>query len=206
MVLTSTFQGQCNTKVKLVTWEITYTTKAVRKFYPIMKKEKVTNGNSSKHRIILHFLRMSELIYVRCKVDMIHSQGAIGYDYGFLKLAIPDLIPNITGKRKVTRNEVIVLNASGSEDPAYWGTLGMRFMWRCKRVKPEKRASNRKRTFDCNSVLPANKKGRLKALQVDSSQFDPGIYTFTLTLTRRDRRKSTQFNVTIVPTAILKIR
>lgn len=205
----SEFFGICNTKIKLVTWELTYISKSITKFYPIVRTQKVTVTNSSVHRIVVILLQEADLVYIRCRVKMIHSQGAIGYDYGFLRIIVPEIVANISGKTRVSKNEEIVLDASRSYDPVMkrFKYRYLRFKWTCKQIEQGNAVLNSKRTFsDCNRLIPVDRRHRMRTLKIKANQLDAGDYIFSLTASKRNRRKTVKFKVTVVPPTIFKLR
>lgn len=76
------------------------------------------------------------LYYVRLFAEMNKEEGAINYDYGFLKVVLPDLVAKIRGVRKAVKGTgTIVLDATDSYDPNE-PTLkdqGIVFTWLCRR-------------------------------------------------------------------------
>ena len=168
--------------------------------------EKITVENSSSHNVFLR--NDAKLVYVRCKVYMIRSQGAISYDYGFLKIVTPELVAKISGKETVRKNDDIVLDGSGSFDPIFrrYGHRFLRFRWSCKRKHNKFLEENTKEILqDCNKYI--SERGRKRTtLRVKSNHLDAGDYIFSLTVSKIDRRTTANFEVTVVPATVLTIR
>lgn len=76
------------------------------------------------------------LYYVRLIAVMNKEEGAINYDYGFLKVELPDLVAKIRGVIKAVKGTgTIILDATDSYDP-HEPTLkdqGIVFTWLCRR-------------------------------------------------------------------------
>ena len=76
------------------------------------------------------------LYYVRLFAAMNKEEGAINYDYGFLKVVLPDLVAKIRGVSKAVKGTgTIILDATDSYDPNE-PTLkdqGIVFTWLCRR-------------------------------------------------------------------------
>ena len=76
------------------------------------------------------------LYYVRLFAKMNKEEGAINYDYGFLKVVLPDLVAKIRGVSKAVKGTgTIVLDATDSYDPneTTLKDQGIVFTWLCRR-------------------------------------------------------------------------
>ena len=76
------------------------------------------------------------LYFIRLIAEMTKEEGAIGYDYGFLQVVLPDLVATIRGVHKVVKGTGnVVLDATDSYDPHDPAAKdqGMVFTWLCRR-------------------------------------------------------------------------
>lgn len=139
---------------------------------------------------------------------MIRSQGAIGYDYGFLKVVIPELVAKISGKQKVRKNDDIILDGLGSFDPIFkfLGPRFLRFHWSCKGKPSNMPLENTiGKLQECSKSTPNNgRKG--KTLRVKTNQLEAGDYIFSLKVSKQNRRTTAHFKVTLLPATVLTIR
>ena len=76
------------------------------------------------------------LYFIRLLAEMTKEEGAIGYDYGFLQVMLPDLVAKISGVDMAVKGTGhIVLDATDSYDPDDPAAKdqGMVFTWLCRR-------------------------------------------------------------------------
>lgn len=76
------------------------------------------------------------LYYVRLVAEMNKEEGAINYDFGFLKVMLPDLVAKIRGVSKAVKGTgTVILDATDSYDPhePALKDQGLVFTWLCRR-------------------------------------------------------------------------
>lgn len=76
------------------------------------------------------------LYFIRLIAEMTKEEGALGYDFGFLEVVLPDLVAKIRGPKKAVKGTGnIVLDATDSFDPENPAAKdqGMFFTWFCRR-------------------------------------------------------------------------
>ena len=80
------------------------------------------------------------LYFIRLVAEMTKEEGAIGYDYGFLRVVLPDLVAKIRGAEKAVKGTgTIVLDATDSYDPQEPAARdkGLVFTWYCRREEED---------------------------------------------------------------------
>lgn len=99
------------------------------------------------------------LYFIRLTAEMTKEEGAVNYDYGFLRVVLPDLVAKVRGVKKAVKGTGnIVLDGTDCYDPDNPSAKdqGMVFTWLCRRDSEE---------FSNMETLPIESSlGRAKAL------------------------------------------
>ncbi|XP_068682590.1 polycystin-1-like protein 2 [Montipora foliosa] len=80
------------------------------------------------------------LYFIRLIAEMTKEEGALNYDYGFLRVVLPDLVAKVRGVNKAVKGTGnIILDATDSYDPDNSAAQeqGMAFTWLCRRENEE---------------------------------------------------------------------
>lgn len=220
--LESTVKFQCSRQNKFfISWESASLNKGLEQLSPMISiSQKISTKSKQIEFLSTALLREAKEVYVRCKVHMLAVPGAISHDFGFFKIVTPPLKVNITGKHAFVKNkEFIVLDGSRSIDPMAKRLTHRRltFTWYCKKNGEEfpKRATSYVDIANANSVPssggcfgfgPGKLSIKSRRLRLDTKRMDVGEYIFKLTISKRGRKSSTTYNVTLVSPASVNIR
>ena len=75
--------------------------------------------------------------YIRLRAEMRGEEGTVGYDYGFIRIVLPELVPKISGPNSFVKGSgSLVLKAGDSFDPDLIGPSrheGLNYTWFCRR-------------------------------------------------------------------------
>ena len=80
------------------------------------------------------------LYFIRLIAEMTKEEGAVNYDYGFLRVVLPDLVAKVRGAEKAVKGTGnIVLDGTDCYDPDNPSAKdqGMVFTWLCRRENEE---------------------------------------------------------------------
>ncbi|XP_015751283.1 PREDICTED: sperm receptor for egg jelly-like isoform X1 [Acropora digitifera] len=80
------------------------------------------------------------LYFIRLIAEMTKEEGAVNYDYGFLRVVLPDLVAKVRGPKKAVKGTGnIVLDGTDCYDPDNPSAKdqGMVFTWLCRRENEE---------------------------------------------------------------------
>ena len=121
-----------NTNDTMFSWDVSTVDNTNKQFLPFItladNVKKITIG---PRKLSLGFH------YIRFVAEMRREEGTRAYDYGYIRIVLPDLEPIVSGPSSIVKGSgLMVLNGEKSFDPNVDGPSryqGLNFTWYCRR-------------------------------------------------------------------------
>ena len=199
LVLEATVSLKCQTTNNtLYVWEASAVDNANKQFQSF-----TTLANGVKNTTIEPRALLPGYHYIRFKAEMIGQEGTRGYDFGFIRIIYPELVPKVNGPSSFVKGSgSLTLDGIGSFDPDLSGPSrhdGLSYTWFCRR---ENEDFSKMPSFPVDVSLggPRNKggcfgygPGRLSA-KTKELTLDPAVikaklhYVIELVVSKEERR------------------